>query len=47
MAVLWVVMPCSVVEVYGRFRGVCCLHHLGDQEFIALKMETKTPLKLP
>jgi hypothetical protein len=30
MAVFWVVAPCSVVEVYGRFRGACCLHHQDD-----------------
>jgi hypothetical protein len=30
MAVLWVVAPCSLVEVYQRFRGSCCLHHQGD-----------------
>jgi hypothetical protein len=29
MAVFWVVAPCSLVEVYQRFRGPCCLHHLG------------------
>jgi hypothetical protein len=27
MAVFWVVAPCSLVEVYRRFRGPCCLHH--------------------
>jgi hypothetical protein len=27
MAVFWVVVPCSVVEVYQRFRSPCCLHH--------------------
>jgi hypothetical protein len=27
MPVFWVVAPCSLVEVYRRFRGVCCLHH--------------------
>jgi hypothetical protein len=31
MAVFWVVAPCSVVGVYQRFRGPCCL--------IALMME--------
>jgi hypothetical protein len=31
MAVLWDVALCSVVEVYGRFRGTCCLHHQGDE----------------
>jgi hypothetical protein len=30
MAVLWIVAPCSLVEVYQRFRGPCCLHHQGD-----------------
>jgi hypothetical protein len=25
MAVFWVVEPCSLVEVYQRFRGTCCL----------------------
>jgi hypothetical protein len=30
MAVLWVVAPCSLVEIYQRFRGPCCLHHQGD-----------------
>jgi hypothetical protein len=24
MAVFWVVAPCSLVEVYRRFRGACC-----------------------
>jgi hypothetical protein len=31
MAVFWVVAPCSLVEVYRRFRDVCCLHHQGDE----------------
>jgi hypothetical protein len=31
MAVFWVVAPCSLVEVYQRFRGPCCLHHQGDR----------------
>jgi hypothetical protein len=26
MSVFWVVAPCSVVEVYQRFGGACCLH---------------------
>jgi hypothetical protein len=30
MAVFWVVEPFSLVEVYQRFRGPCCLHHQGD-----------------
>jgi hypothetical protein len=27
MAVVWVVAPCSLVEVHRRFRGTCCLHY--------------------
>jgi hypothetical protein len=30
MAVFWVVTPCSLVEVYQRFRGTCYLRHQGD-----------------
>jgi hypothetical protein len=26
----WIVAPCCLVEVYRRFRGACCLRHLGD-----------------
>jgi hypothetical protein len=25
MAVFWVLVPCSLVEIYQRFRGPCCL----------------------
>jgi hypothetical protein len=25
MAVFWVVAPCSMVEVYQRFRSACCV----------------------
>jgi hypothetical protein len=28
--VFWDVAPCSLVEVFWRFRGACCLHHQGD-----------------
>jgi hypothetical protein len=31
MAVFSVVVPCSLVEIYQRFRGPCCLHHHGDE----------------
>jgi hypothetical protein len=27
MAVFWVVAPCSLVKVYRRFGGACCLYH--------------------
>jgi hypothetical protein len=28
MTVLWNVMPCSLVDIYWRFGGKFCLHHL-------------------
>jgi hypothetical protein len=31
MAVVWVVAPCNLVDVYRRFRGVCCVHYQGDK----------------
>jgi hypothetical protein len=31
MAVFWVVAPFTLVEVYQRLRGPCCLHHQGDE----------------
>jgi hypothetical protein len=40
MAVFWVVAPCSLVEVYQRFRGPCCLHHQGGKllpDYMALQ----------
>jgi hypothetical protein len=40
MAVFWVVAPCSLVEVYQRFRGPCCLHHQGYEWFIATTQNT-------
>jgi hypothetical protein len=32
MAVFWDVKSCSLVEVYRRFTGACCLHHQGDEQ---------------
>jgi hypothetical protein len=32
--VSWVLAPCSLAEVYRRFRGACCLHHQGDQTLL-------------
>jgi hypothetical protein len=34
MAVFWVVAPCSLVEVYRRFRGICSLHHQGEDSHL-------------
>jgi hypothetical protein len=36
MTVFWDVAPCSLVEVYQRFRGAYCLLHQGDESLIAL-----------
>jgi hypothetical protein len=30
MAIFWVVAPCSLVEVYQRFRGPWWFHHQGE-----------------
>jgi hypothetical protein len=30
ISVFWVVAPCSLAEVYQRYRGPCCLHHPAD-----------------
>jgi hypothetical protein len=30
MTVFWDVTPCSLVEIYRRFRGTYCLHHQGE-----------------
>jgi hypothetical protein len=32
MAVFWVIAPCSLVEVYQRFRGAYYLHHRPKDE---------------
>jgi hypothetical protein len=32
MTVFWIVEPCSLVQVYRRFRGAYCLYHQDDQE---------------
>jgi hypothetical protein len=34
MAVFWVVAPCSLVEVYQRFKGSCCLHHQNEDSHL-------------
>jgi hypothetical protein len=36
MAVLWVVAPCSLVEVLQRFRGPCCLRHQGLKSYMSV-----------
>jgi hypothetical protein len=42
MAVFWVVAPCSLVEVYQRFGGACCLHHQGDAVFASVNVFLNT-----
>jgi hypothetical protein len=32
VAIFWVVAPCSLVNVYRRFRGTCYLHQQGDDD---------------
>jgi hypothetical protein len=31
MSVVWDDSPCSLVEVYGCFKGDYCFHHQGDE----------------
>jgi hypothetical protein len=49
--VFWVVAPCSLVEVYQRFRGPCCLHHQGDDNqktaiFVLTAVRASSPTKI-
>jgi hypothetical protein len=37
-AVFWVVLPCSLIEPYRRFRGACCLHHQGMTFTVAVSI---------
>jgi hypothetical protein len=37
MTVLWDVAPCSLVEVYQRFRGACRFHHQSDHRLSSEK----------
>jgi hypothetical protein len=42
MTVFWVVVPCSLVKVYRRFRGACCLHHQGDRHLEELSFSHRS-----
>jgi hypothetical protein len=33
VTVFWDVVPCSLVEVYRRFRGSCRVHHQGELQY--------------
>jgi hypothetical protein len=37
MAVFWVVAPCSLIEVFQRFRGPCCLGTTTQKTAIFVK----------
>jgi hypothetical protein len=43
MTVFWDIAPCSLVNVYRRFRGTYCLHHQGN----CLTVPTKHVLPFP
>lgn len=36
--VFWDVMPCNLMDTYGRFRGTCCLYQQGTKESGFLKI---------
>jgi hypothetical protein len=38
ITVFWVAAPCSLVEVYRRFRGACYLHHQGVSNMFNLNI---------
>jgi hypothetical protein len=44
MAVFGVVAPCSLVELYHRFRGPCCLHHQGNSTRLHCATTQKTAI---
>jgi hypothetical protein len=46
MAVFWVFAPCSLVEVYRRFRGAFCLHHQADGQTVFLAEECHGHIKI-
>jgi hypothetical protein len=43
----WDAAPCSFVGVDRRFKGAYCLHHQGDESFIALMMEVVRTSETP
>jgi hypothetical protein len=53
VTVFWVVVPCSLVEVYRRFRDACCLHHQGSysattgKTVIFIMAATEPQIKMP
>jgi hypothetical protein len=41
MTVVRVVAPCSLIEFYRHFRGVCCLHRQGDKTSVNVYQTTR------
>jgi hypothetical protein len=41
MAVFRDVAPCSLVEVYRRFRGAYCLHHQDDKQAVTCHLSAQ------
>jgi hypothetical protein len=39
-AVFWIVVQCSLLEVYRRFRGASCLHHHGHESLMMKPIST-------
>jgi hypothetical protein len=33
VTVLWVIVPCSLIEIYLRFGGAYSIHHQGGEPF--------------
>jgi hypothetical protein len=46
MAVFWVIVSCSVIEVHWHFRGACCIHHHGSARLLP-GCTAKQPRKQP
>jgi hypothetical protein len=46
ITVFWVVAPCSLVGVYQRFRGPCCLHLMMEADFLLTTLKTSNPSKM-
>jgi hypothetical protein len=42
ISVFRVVAPCSLIEVYRRFTGACCLHHQDDRQTLYGARSQKT-----
>jgi hypothetical protein len=46
IAVLWNTMQCSVVKMYQRFRGTCCLLHQGRWPSVGLHRVTSHEINI-